>query len=182
LAQLSVGDAGAAVQFQRAQLLGAPLGISRVLSGAARAMQLRDADAISAWQEAIAAGAPRSLVTPHLLDAYLRRNDYTRAAAVLSETKGPPAGWSRGAAAVLIATQKEAEASALLETRLRASPNDAEAQWLLLHALFAQLARSSSAPSAARDRFTMLARGYIDGKNVNSALAEDWLIEITNKK
>ena len=56
LAQLSVGESSSAVQFQRAQLLGAPLGITRVLSGAARAMQLRDADAISACREAIAAG------------------------------------------------------------------------------------------------------------------------------
>jgi hypothetical protein len=182
LAQMSVGEGSSAVQFQRAQLLGAPLGITRVLSGAARAMQLRDADAISAWQEAIAAGAPRSLVAPLLLEAYLRRNDYTRAAAVVSDMKGAAAGWSRGVAAVLIATQKEDEAIALLETRLATSPNDADAQWLLLHALFAQLARNSSAPPAARERFSTLARAYVDGRGANRALADEWLQEITNNK
>jgi hypothetical protein len=93
-----------------------------------------------------------------------------------------PAGWSRGAAAVLIATQKEAEAIELLEKRLAAAPNDADAQWLLLHALFAQLARNDNAPSATRDRFTTLAGGYIDDKGVNSPLASEWLTEITNNK
>ncbi len=92
LAQLSVGDAGAAVQFQRAQLLGAPPAVTRVLSGAARAAQSRDADAISAWQEALTAGAPRALVAPYLLDAYLRRADYTRAAAFLPDIKARRAG------------------------------------------------------------------------------------------
>jgi hypothetical protein len=173
LAQLAVGDAGAAVQFQRAQLLGAPPAVTRVLSGAARAAQARDADAISAWQEAITSGAPRSLVAPYLLEAYLRRADYTRAAALLPDIKS--AGWSRGTAAVLIATQKEADAIPMIEARLASTPGDADAQWLLLHSLFAQLVRNPNPPAAARGRFTALARAYIDAKGVNSAIASDWL-------
>ena len=53
-------------------------------------------------------GAPRALVAPHLLDAYLRRGDYTRAAAVAVGQRTARRPWSRGTAAVLIATQKEA--------------------------------------------------------------------------
>jgi hypothetical protein len=173
VAQLSVGDAGAAVQFQRAQLLGAPPAVTRVLSGAARAAQSRDADAIAAWQEAIAAGAPRALVSPHLLDAYLRRSDYTRAAALLPDIAG--GSWSRARVALLIATQHETDAIPLLEARLASTPSDSDAQWLLLHALFAQLVRTPTGPAAPRERFMTVARAYVEANGVNSALAREWL-------
>jgi hypothetical protein len=173
LALFAVGDGSSAVQFQRAQLLGAPVPPSRFLSGAARAMQSRDADAIAAWQEALTAGAPRSLVVPFLSEAYLRRNDHQRAAALLDGSAATGA-WSRSAAAVLIATQKERDAIRLIDARLAASPADMDAQWLLLHALFAQLARDPQ-PAAARERFTAQARAYIDAKGEHAALAADWL-------
>lgn len=179
LAQLGVGDASAAVQFQRAQLLGAPIAPSRVLSGAARAFQERDADAIAAWQDALTAGAPRALVQPQLLDAYVRRNDFARAAALLAEMKLPAGTWSRSGAAVMIATQRERDAIAMLDARLAAAPGDADAQWLLLHALFAQLVRDPKAPAAARDRFVTQAHAYIDGKGMHAAVASDWLNAIS---
>ena len=179
LAQLAIGDPSSAVQFQRAQLLGAPLAMTRLLSGAARAMQSRDADAIAAWQEALTAGAPRALVVPQLLDAYVRRSDFPRAAPLI-EASGPRGTWSRSAVAVLIATEQESEAIARLDARLAASPNDADAQWLLLHALFSQLARDPSRPAATRQRFAAHARAYIDAKGVNSALAEEWLALISD--
>jgi hypothetical protein len=177
LALYAVGDASAAVQFQRAQLLGAPMAPSRFLSGAARAMQLRDPDAIAGWQEALKAGAPRSLVVPHLVDAYLRRNDVQQAAAVLAGGGGPT-GWSRGAAAVLIGTQKEADAIKSIDARLLATPGDLDAQWLLIHALFAQLVRDTSAPAALKERFTAQARAYINAKGIHAALAEEWLAQV----
>ena len=178
LALLSVGDASAAVQFQRAQLLGAPPGPSRLLSGAARAMDSRDADAIAAWQEALTAGAPKQLVVPQLVDAYLRRGDYQRAAPLVAEMKGARDSWSRGAAAVLIATQKESDAIAMLDARLAAAPDDQDAQWLLLHALFSQMARSNNGPPALRERFATAARAYINAKGVNASLAEAWLASL----
>ena len=182
LAMFAVGEGSAAVQFQRAQLLGAPPAMTRLLSGAARAQQSRDADAISAWLEALKAGAPSSLVTPYLLDAYLRRNDVTRAAALMAERHGAPAGWSRSGIAILIATQKEREAIPLLEARLSSTPGDTDAQWLLLQSLFARVARDGNSPAAIRERFATLARAYIDAKGANSALAEEWLAEITKNK
>jgi hypothetical protein len=175
LAQLSIGEASSAVQFQRAQLLGAPVAVTRLLSGAARAMQSRDADAIAAWQEALTAGAARATIVPHLLDAYLRRGDMTRAAQLIAETKTPRGAWSRSTAAILIATQKESEAIAMLDARLAAAPADADAQWLLLHALFSQFARDPNGAAAARERFMTSARTYIDAKGANAALAEEWL-------
>ena len=58
----------------------------------------------------------------------------------------------------------------MLETRLAASPTDADAQWLLLHALFAQLVEEHQARlRPTRERFTTLARAYVDAKGANSA-------------
>jgi hypothetical protein len=178
LAQLSIGEGSSAVQFQRAQLLGAPVAVTRLLSGAARAMQSRDADAIAAWQEALTAGAPRATIVPHLLDAYLRRGDVPRAAQLIAETPAPRGAWSRSTAAVLIATQKEGEAIAMLDARLAASPADVDAQWLLLHALFSQVTRESNNSAAARERFVTRARAYIDAQGANAAVAEEWLASV----
>jgi hypothetical protein len=181
LAQFGIGDASsAAVQFQRAQLLGAPAATARMLSGAARALQSRDADAIAAWQDALTAGAPRALVVPHLLGAYLRRNDMARAAPLLAEVRNGPATWPRNSAAALIATQKENDAAPLIEARLATAPTDTDAQWLLLHALFARLVNDKNPPAAVRDRFTQVARAYIDAKGINTALAQDWLAAIAS--
>ena len=80
----------------------------------------------------------------------------------------------RSAAAVLIATQKERDAVRLIDARLAAVPADLDAQWLLLHALFAQLARDPQA-TAIKERFTKQARAYIDAKGPNGALAVEWL-------
>lgn len=174
LAQLSVGDGSAAVQFQRAQLLGAPIAITRYLSGAARATQGQDGDAIAAWQDALKIGAPRALVIPVLLDAYLRRNDLTRAATLVGD--GDPV-WSRGVAATLIGTQREAQAIAMLDRRLQNDPADADARWLLLHALFAYVVRDPAA-TAAKDRFMRESQAYIVAKGANAAVLTDWLAAI----
>lgn len=181
LALFAVGDASSAVQFQRAQLLGAPRAPSRFLSGAARAMQSRDPDAIAGWEEALTAGAPRSLVVPFLADAYLRRNDIQRATALLAA--GPVTnGWSRASAAVLIGTQKEADAIKLLDARLAAVPSDLDAQWLMLHALFAQATREPKASPAIVERFAKHARAYIDAKGIHAALAGEWLNAVASSR
>ncbi|MFM8535040.1 MAG: hypothetical protein ACKOEC_15870, partial [Acidimicrobiia bacterium] len=176
LALFAVGDASAATQFQRAQLLGAPTAPARFLSGAARAMQSRDADAIAGWLEALKAGAPRTLVAPYLADAYLRRNDVAQAA-VYADTP-PPNGWSRVAAATLIAGQKEADAIRLLEARLAAAPTDLDAQWLLLHALFAQHVPDLKAAAPTKERFNTQARAYIAAGGAHQALAREWMAQV----
>lgn len=182
LALFAVGDATSAVQFQRAQLLGAPMATSRFLSGAARAMQSRDADAIAGWQEALKAGAPRALVVPYLAEAYLRRNDLQQAAALLDGGGLPTSGWSRSRAAVLIGTQKEADAIKLIDARLAATPDDLDAQWLLLHALFAQATRDAKGAPAIAERFTKQARAYIDARGEHAALAGEWIKAVASSK
>jgi hypothetical protein len=174
LSLLALGDGSSAPHFQRAQLLGAPLAPARLLSGAARAGQGRDPDAIAAWQEAMTAGAPRALVAPFLLDAYVRRREYARAFALVSATTPAPAAetWGRGVAALLIGSGKAREAVPLLEARLAARPDDAAAQWLRLHALYAQIVQGDT---AGRGAFATHARTYIDGNGAHAALAREWL-------
>jgi hypothetical protein len=176
LAYLALGDESSAVQFQRAVLLGAPIGPARLLSGAARALQGRDADAIAAWREALTAGAPRDVVAPLLLDAYVRRRDYPAASAVIAETKQTPTdpGWARGVAATLIATRKEGDAITILDAHLATHADDSQARWLLLRALYAEAVAGRS-----RDRFSAEARRYIDGKGAHAALVADWLKAIS---
>jgi hypothetical protein len=176
LAYLALGDESSAVQFQRAVLLGAPIGPARLLSGAARALQGRDADAIAAWREALTAGAPRDVVAPLVLDAYLRRRDYPAASALIAETKPTPSdpSWARGVAATLIATRKEGDAIKTLDAHLARHADDAQARWLLLRALYAEVVAGHS-----RERFAVEARRYIDGKGAHAALVADWLKAIS---
>lgn len=174
LGQLSIGDATAAVQLQRGILLGAPVAPARLLSGAARALQNRDADAIAAWQEALNAGAPANLVAPWLLDAYLRRGDLTRASALVADTKPAPssATWTRGTATVLIATAKAQDAMRLLDPHLAKEPEDLAALWLRLHALYSQIAAGND---GLRTRFRSEAERYVSLKGVHAAVAVEWL-------
>ena len=174
LALLGVGDPSSAVQFQRAVLLGAPVAPSRLLSGFARSLQGRDADAIAAWQEALKAGAPRPLIAPLLLDAYLRRGEYAAGSGVIAETSAAPAdpSWLRNVGAIAIATSREGEALKILDAHLAKHPNDQHAQWLRLQALYTQVVNGDV---SARARFETDARSYIDAKGVNAALATDWL-------
>ncbi len=151
LALYSVGDASSAVTFQRALQLNAPAAPTQVLIGAARAMQGRDPDAIAAWQAAIDGGLRSSIVAPFLIDAYLRRGDGARAAALVAAELGgraPEGAWIRAAAATAIATGKDREAIALLDARLTQQPDDAEAQWLLLHALYGSIVRGGEKGNA----------------------------------
>jgi hypothetical protein len=204
LAMYSVGDASAPVHFQRALQLnasasaraptgelrrdlagapggreGGPVGAIQFLIGAARAAQGRDADAIAAWQAAIDAGMPASVVAPFLVDAYLRRGEGARAAALIAaQLAGRPAEgpWARAAAASAIAVGKDADAIAVLDARLAQQPDDREAQWLLLHALYASLVRTpEGATSANRERFTRAAQAYVAAGGVQAPLVTEWL-------
>lgn len=179
LARLGVGDDSAAVQFQRAQLLGAPSGPTRFLSGAARAAQDRDMDAIAAWQEAIKAGAPSPLVAPYLLEALVRRGDAKRASALIAETRQPPvtAEWMRAVAATHILAGNDRDAIAALDPLLQRQPDDAEAQWLLLRALFSQIVKGDN---ANRERFMAVARRYIEQQGGHAALVAEWVKVISS--
>jgi len=196
LALLSIGDTSAASQFQRALQQNAsasaleqsselrrdkPVSAIQFLLGAARAMQSRDPDAIAAWQAAIDAGAAPPITKQLLIDAYLRRNDLQKATELAASNAAPSAAWTRSAASVHIAAKREADALALLDAHLTAQPDDQEARWLLLHALYSQFVRGGKPLSAAEaERFTKHGRAYIDAKGVNAALATEWMKVISS--
>lgn len=172
LALYSIGDASALVQFQRAYALGGAGGPIQFLIGAVRATQNRDVDAIAAWQSAKAEGL--TVVAPFLVDAYLRRHEGPRAAALLSAELGVgPADdrWVRPLAATHLATGREQDAIALLERRLARAPDDVDAQWLLLQALYGQIVRTDRGD---RDRFRSAAQAYIAAGGAHAALAAEW--------
>lgn len=178
LALYTVGDASAVAQFQRAMAQGAPAGPIQYLIGAVRATQGRDADAIISWQSAIDAGLPSIQTAPFLVDAYLRRGDGGRASALVTSTVGdrPVEGpWVRALAASHLATARDRDAVAVLDARMAQAPDDHEAAWLLLHALYASIVRPPADSRPNTQRFTTAARAYVESGGANAALVTEWL-------
>lgn len=182
LAFLSIGEASAASQLQRALQQDAPPAPSQFLLGCARALQSRDPDAIVAWQAAIATGMAPALTSQLLAEAYLRRNDAPRAAEVIASAPAQAsAEWTRLVASIHLASRREPDALLLLDAHLQAQPGDQEARWLMLHAFYSQFIRGGKPmPVADSERFTRAARTYIDAKGANAALAAEWLKAISS--
>ncbi len=89
--------------------------------------------------------------------------------------------WVRISAATRIANRREADAIALLDSYLAISPGDQDAQFLLLHALYAQFVHQGKPldrPSS--EQFTRLAEAYIHAKGAHATLAADWLKVISS--
>jgi hypothetical protein len=172
LALIAVGDASAAVQLQRALLQNAPIGPVQYLIGAARALQNRDSDAIAAWQAAIADGQAPAAARELLVETLLRRGENVRAAAVIAEAAPAPTSpaWIRLTAVTQLANGRYADAIALLDAHLAANADDAEARWLLIHALFADVVKGGS-----KSRFVTDAQKYVDSKAAHAALVSEWL-------
>jgi hypothetical protein len=181
LALLSLGDLGAIAHLERARAEGAAPAVVDFLLGVARAVQNRDADAIARWRAALDAGLPRECVAQWLAEAYLRSRDFARAADALQDvdlTASP--ALQTTLAAVRIATQRESDAITLLDALVARTPTDPDAQWLLLHAMYAQLVTAPNGPN--RDRFVQQARRYVEANGRNAPLAAEWLKQITNHK
>jgi hypothetical protein len=176
LAFLSVGDASAPVHFQRALQQNAPAAPVHYLIGVARAAQNRDPDAIAAWHAALETKAAPPGTRALLVEALLRRGDHARATSLVVDaaaTEQSPA-WLRLSAATHIANGRYADAIALLDTHLATHADDADARWLLLHALYGSVVKGGD-----RDRFVTAAKTYIDGKGEHADLAAEWLRVVT---
>jgi hypothetical protein len=142
-------------------------------------MQSRDPDAILAWQSIVADATAPAATSQLLLDAYLRRGDYAKAAETVAANKAPPPepAWTRSAAAAHIANRAEADAIALLEPHLLNQPDDQEARWLLLHALYAQFVHQRQ-DRADNERFATVVDAYLRGNGIHRTLALDWLAQL----
>ena len=171
IALLSLGDLGAITQFERAQGERVDRAGVDYLIGIARAMQNRDADAIERWTAARAAGLAGTTIDRVLAEALLRRREFVKAATVLN-ADGSDYAASKLLAAARIGERRSAEAVASLDTLLAKTPDDLEARWLLVHALYSGIV---AAPGDARQRFLAEAQRYIDAKGRYSALAAEWI-------
>jgi hypothetical protein len=173
LALLSVGDASAAVQFTRALQEGAPAAPVQVLLGAARALQGRDPDATAAWEAAIEAGPHPPITRQLLAEALMRRGEYSRAAAAIADApRDESPSRARLTARTAIGSGRYADAIRILDGHLADDAADADAQWLRLHALYADAVAGNQ---QSAERFAAEAPRYIDANGVNAALATEWL-------
>jgi hypothetical protein len=195
LALMSLGDLGSLAQFERAlqlsasareksgelrsDLAGAPSGREggpeaaiRFLLGAARAMQNRDREAIAAWQGARSAGFNAPIVDRLIAEAYLRQREYARAAEAISSERAGDAAAARTYAVTRIASSQLDAAVAALDPMLASNPGDADLQWLLLHALYADFVGGNKGRA---ERVATEASRYIDAKGPHAALASEWL-------
>ena len=173
LAFLSLGDLGAISQFERAQRDSVDRAVIDYLLGVARATQGRDAEAIERWTAARSARLPSQVIDRALTEAYLRRREFARAAEIVRDID-PTAdsAMARARAATRIGERREADAVATLDVLLAKSPDDLDARWLLVHALYSGIV---TAPSNPRQRFLAEAQRYIDAKGRHSALVAEWM-------
>lgn len=157
----------------------APVPPLRVMIGASSALEGRDKDALAAWMNAAEGGFDARALAPLIIEAHLRLGDTQQALGVAGrmDTPSADARLARSMATVYLTLDREAEALALLDAELARQPDDADTQWLLLHALFSGVVRGQGAGATApgKERFRQVARGYIAAKGRYATLAEEWL-------
>jgi hypothetical protein len=181
LALYALGDTApstAAALRQALQSSASPAAV-HVLLGASRALAGNDREAIGAWQVARDEGFDAEVMAVLLIDAHMRLGEAARATEVAgaASSGGPPApALARRVAMIHLASQREAEAVAALEPLLQEHPDDVDAQWLMLQALFTGLVRGTGPASdaAGRARFGALALRYIASGAPHAALAAEW--------
>ncbi len=174
-----LGDSPRAVaaRLTQAAASGAPAAPVRMLLGATHALLRDDLAAVEAWTAAREGGIPDTVVAPLLIDAYLRRQDVARAAAMATAALDADPGdrsAKRALATTLIATRRFAEAIAVLDATPSPGAPDADSDFLRLHALFAAHVLRTSLPDL-QSRFESLAAAYIGYGGPHAALVRDWL-------
>lgn len=173
LALLSLANPSAGLEFERALSLDTPEAPVQFLLAASRALAGRDQEAITALNAAKRAGFPASLVDAVIAESHLRLRNFQHAADALPAR---PAGGARSQSITFAATRigvgREAEAVNVLDDVLESDANDIEARWLLLHALYAEVAKGNP---GRRARFRDEARRYLDAKGRHAGLAAEWL-------
>jgi hypothetical protein len=176
-----------AVLLREAPPLGPPFDATReslpttpqVLLGALRASEGNDREAVAVWEAAVASGADASALRPLILDALLRQGQAERVIALSREAleRSPDdRRLSRQQAAACIAANRHADALRVLDGLLKSDPEDVQAQWLAMHALFAGFVGASGpgADAAGRTRLAELAERYIAAKGPHASLAREW--------
>lgn len=180
LGLLALGDARMCVTLITQALQRSVSPSVHVFLGACRALEGNDREALVSWQTAIDRSLDLPLVAPLMIDAYLRQRDLTRAGQLINAAQAAASSdpsLSRAAAALLVAQGQEAEAVTLMEARLSTQPDDVDAQYVLLHALFAGFVHKRGPGSHADgiERFRVLANRYVEAKSPRASLVTEWL-------
>jgi hypothetical protein len=170
-----------ATQLTQAAAQGAPAGPVRLMLGATSALLRDDAAAVAAWNDAREEGIPDTVVSPLLVEAYLRRQDVVRAAAMATAVldRHPGNSEARQALAMThIATRRYLDAIALLDATEAPEPADGSEDFLRLHALFAAHVGGVSIPDATA-RFERIASAYVERAGLHAELVQEWLAVVT---
>ena len=186
LAAYALGDTARAigVRLGRAREAGAPEGATQFWLGATLALEGREAEAIQAWQAARAAGWPATLVAPPIAEAQVRLGqleDAERTARQALNGGAVDASLVRVAAAADMARRRHAQAVEALTPHLAFAPEDTDAQWMLVHALFASFVAGEE-PGATPDgraRLDEAVQRYVAAGGRHRALAEEWRTFVT---
>lgn len=186
IAAYALGDTPRAigVRLARAREAGAPEGATQFWLGATLALEGRDADAVQAWKAARAAGWPQALAAPPIAEAHVRLAQFDEAGRTAREALAAGAAdpsLVRVAAAADIAARRFAEAVDGLTSHLAFVPADADAQWLLIHAIFASFVTGDGPGTTAdgRARFGEAVERYVAAGGRHRALAEEWRAFLT---
>jgi hypothetical protein len=176
----AMGDPRMASTLLRQSIQAAPHPAAHIYLGASRALEVNDRDAVAAWHAALDAGMPSAIVTPLLVDAYIRIGDIARAFDLtrpLVVNGVPDASILRPLGTIHVAQGREGEAIPLIEQHLAAHADDVEAQYVLLHALFAGHVnkRGIGATPEGRERFRTVAERYVAAKGRHAAIVTEWL-------
>lgn len=158
---------------------GAPERPSLLLHGAVQALAGDDAGAVAAWERAQARGVPASVIAPLLVDAYVRRGDGARAAALVETRLAAQPGdddAARVLASLHLAAGRPTEALQQLERPPLVGRDDAETAFLRLHALFASIVAEGASAGAAewRAAFAAAASRYVERGAAHASLVAEW--------
>ena len=184
MAAYALGDTPRAITVRLARALdaGAPAGATQFWIGAVHALEGRDADAVTAWTAARAAGWPNALVAPLVAEAQVRAGrlpEAGRTAREAIEAGALDPSLARVAAAADLTARRYAAAADRLTTHLAFAPDDAEAQWMLVHALFGAVVGTDTgaalSPDEARSRLRQAVERYQQSGGRHRALADEWL-------
>jgi tetratricopeptide (TPR) repeat protein len=176
----ALGDARIACTLLQQSLAAERNAATLLYVGACRALERNDRDAIEAWGEALAGEVPAAIPIPLIMRAYLRLGEPARAIEIAQRlvTSGAPATSIVSAtAAAHIAEGREEDAIAMLLPYLATHPDDLDAQYSLLHALFAGFVRGQGvgATPDGRERFRRMARAYVEADGRNAGAVREWL-------
>jgi hypothetical protein len=190
VARYALGDTPSTVvvQLRRALEAGAPAAAVQFWMGASWAADGKDEDALQAWDAARKAQWPETLIALPSAEALVRLNrmeDAGKAARQALDPQEPQLGdveLRQIVAASDIAAERYDSAIEVLRAVLSARPDDTDAQWLMVHALFASALKGQGAGTTAQGKaeWQELAARYVAAGGRHRAIVDEWRAYLTS--